>query len=93
MALNAAWKGFSPLRTTLAVMLQRNFGLTAVALNKIKELDPIQKLFVDKIQEYSRKSKKVPLLIGNWDCQNGGLGKFLQKSSPDPPIRKLPNLG
>uniref|UniRef100_UPI00358E8628 ATP synthase-coupling factor 6, mitochondrial-like n=1 Tax=Myxine glutinosa TaxID=7769 RepID=UPI00358E8628 len=59
MVLNAAWKGFSPLRSTLAVILQRNFGLTAVALNKIKELDPIQKLFMDKIQEYSRKSKSA----------------------------------
>ncbi|KAK4002124.1 ATP synthase-coupling factor 6, mitochondrial [Daphnia magna] len=46
-------------RTRLAVrqgtILQRQFGLSAVAANKA--MDPIQKLFLDKLNEYKVKSK------------------------------------
>lgn len=48
-------------RTRLAVrqgtILQRQFGLSAVAANKAT--DPIQKLFLDKLNEYKVKSKYV----------------------------------
>ncbi|XP_063515753.1 ATP synthase-coupling factor 6, mitochondrial isoform X1 [Pongo pygmaeus] len=44
---------FSVIRSAVSVYLRRNIGVTAVALNK--ELDPIQKLFVDKIREYKSK--------------------------------------
>ncbi|KAM8976097.1 ATP synthase peripheral stalk subunit F6, mitochondrial [Pelodytes ibericus] len=49
----------SLLRTAVSVHLRRNIGLTAIAFNKTKELDPIQKLFVDKIREYNTKSQKA----------------------------------
>ncbi|XP_032804101.1 ATP synthase peripheral stalk subunit F6, mitochondrial [Petromyzon marinus] len=47
----------TPLRATLALQLRRNLGLSAVAFNTARQLDPIQKLFVDKIHEYNTKSK------------------------------------
>ncbi|XP_041582693.1 ATP synthase-coupling factor 6, mitochondrial-like [Vulpes lagopus] len=43
----------SLIRSTVSVHLRRNIGVTAVAFNK--ELDPVQKLFVDKIREYRTK--------------------------------------
>ena len=49
------------LRTGKAVrqanLLHRQFGVCAVAANKAS--DPIQKLFVDKLNEYKTKSKYV----------------------------------
>lgn len=42
----------SVLRSAVSVHLKRNIGVTAVAF---RELDPIQKLFVDKIREYKTK--------------------------------------
>lgn len=42
----------SVLRSAVSVHLKRNVGVTAVAF---RELDPIQKLFVDKIREYKTK--------------------------------------
>lgn len=42
----------SVLRSAISVHLRRNIGVTAVAF---KELDPVQKLFVDKIREYKAK--------------------------------------
>lgn len=36
--------------------LRRNYGITAVLMQKTPT-DPIQKLFVDKIREYAKKSK------------------------------------
>lgn len=42
----------SVLRSAVSVHLRRNIGVTAVAF---KELDPVQKLFVDKIREYKSK--------------------------------------
>ncbi|OBS77811.1 hypothetical protein A6R68_19800, partial [Neotoma lepida] len=43
----------SVLRSAVSVHLRRNIGVTAVAFNK--ELDPVQKLFLDKIREYKSK--------------------------------------
>ncbi|MGH0119358.1 UNVERIFIED_CONTAM: hypothetical protein FKN15_006089 [Acipenser sinensis] len=40
-------------------LLRRNLGLTAIAFNKAKELDPVQKLFVEKLREYTTKSKSA----------------------------------
>lgn len=45
------------LRAAVAVQLRRNVGLSAVAFNRVKELDPVQKMFLDKIREYNTKSK------------------------------------
>ncbi|XP_036289311.1 ATP synthase-coupling factor 6, mitochondrial-like [Pipistrellus kuhlii] len=46
--------GFSSvIRSAGSVRLWRNMGVTAAAFNK--ELDPVQKLFLDKIGEYKTK--------------------------------------
>ncbi|NXC44104.1 ATP5J factor, partial [Penelope pileata] len=56
----------SLFRSAVAVHLRRNIGLSAIAFNKAKELDPVQKLFVDKIREYNTKSKQAggPIDVG-----------------------------
>uniref|UniRef100_A0A8D2D2J6 ATP synthase peripheral stalk subunit F6, mitochondrial n=1 Tax=Sciurus vulgaris TaxID=55149 RepID=A0A8D2D2J6_SCIVU len=53
MVLQRLFKFSSVVRSAVSVHLKRNFGVTAVAFNK--DLDPIQKLFVDKIREYKAK--------------------------------------
>lgn len=47
----------SLFHSAVSVHLRRNIGLSAIVFNKAKELDPVQKLFVDKIREYNTKSK------------------------------------
>ncbi|XP_067675994.1 ATP synthase-coupling factor 6, mitochondrial-like [Haliotis asinina] len=44
------------VRHTIVQQAQRNVGVTAVAAQKT---DPIQQLFIDKIREYSQKSKSA----------------------------------
>uniref|UniRef100_A0A4D5R917 ATP synthase-coupling factor 6, mitochondrial n=1 Tax=Scolopendra viridis TaxID=118503 RepID=A0A4D5R917_SCOVI len=52
-------KLFSSIKNfTILPLLKRNYGITAVMLQKTPT-DPIQKLFVDKIREYTQKSKAV----------------------------------
>lgn len=53
MILQRIFRLSSLLRSAVSVNLRRNIGVTAVAFNK--ELDPVQKLFVDKIREYKSK--------------------------------------
>ncbi|XP_062965301.1 ATP synthase-coupling factor 6, mitochondrial [Cynocephalus volans] len=53
MILQRLFRFSSDVRSAVSVHLQRNIGVTAVAFNK--ELDPVQKLFVDKIREYKSK--------------------------------------
>ncbi|KAM5181939.1 ATP synthase peripheral stalk subunit F6, mitochondrial [Mantella aurantiaca] len=57
MVLQHLFRLSSILRSSVSVHLRRNIGLTAIAFNKTKELDPIQKIFVDKIRDYKTKSK------------------------------------
>ncbi|XP_060922871.1 ATP synthase-coupling factor 6, mitochondrial [Limanda limanda] len=57
MALHRLFQLSSLLRSAVSVTLRRNLGLSAVLLNRTKELDPIQKLFLDKIRDYNTKSK------------------------------------
>ncbi|XP_016355520.1 ATP synthase-coupling factor 6, mitochondrial-like [Sinocyclocheilus anshuiensis] len=57
MALHRLWRVSSLLRSVVSVTLRRNIGLSAVVFNKAKDLDPVQKLFLDKIREYNTKSK------------------------------------
>ncbi|XP_053561979.1 ATP synthase-coupling factor 6, mitochondrial [Bombina bombina] len=59
MILQRLFHFSSVFRSSVSVHLRRNIGLTAIAFNKAKELDPVQKLFVDKIREYSLKSEKL----------------------------------
>ncbi|XP_046338899.2 ATP synthase-coupling factor 6, mitochondrial-like [Haliotis rufescens] len=44
------------VRQTVIQQAQRNIGVTAAAAQKT---DPIQQLFVDKVREYSQKSKSA----------------------------------
>uniref|UniRef100_A0A2K5R7F3 ATP synthase peripheral stalk subunit F6, mitochondrial n=1 Tax=Cebus imitator TaxID=2715852 RepID=A0A2K5R7F3_CEBIM len=53
MILQRLFRFSSVIQSAVSVHLRRNIGVTAVAFNK--ELDPIQKLFVDKIREYKSK--------------------------------------
>ncbi|CAK6441373.1 unnamed protein product [Pipistrellus nathusii] len=53
MILQRLFRFSSVIRSAISVHLRRNIGVTAVAFNK--ELDPLQKLFVDKIREYKTK--------------------------------------
>ncbi|XP_005168047.1 ATP synthase peripheral stalk subunit F6, mitochondrial isoform X2 [Danio rerio] len=58
MALHSGFARVSSLlRSALSVSLRRNIGLSAVLFNKAKDMDPIQKLFLDKIRDYNSKSK------------------------------------
>ncbi|XP_068126686.1 ATP synthase-coupling factor 6, mitochondrial [Hyperolius riggenbachi] len=57
MVLQHLFRFSSVLRSNVSLILRRNIGLTAIAFNKTKELDPVQKLFVDKIREYKTKSQ------------------------------------
>ncbi|XP_017557389.1 ATP synthase-coupling factor 6, mitochondrial [Pygocentrus nattereri] len=59
MALRRLFQLSSLLGSAVRVTLRRNVGLSAVLLNRAKELDPVQKLFVDKIREYNVKSKSA----------------------------------
>ncbi|NXD71283.1 ATP5J factor, partial [Eolophus roseicapillus] len=49
----------SIFRSAASTHLRRNIGLSAIVFNKAKELDPVQKLFLDKIREYNTKSKQA----------------------------------
>ncbi|XP_051914911.1 ATP synthase-coupling factor 6, mitochondrial isoform X1 [Hippocampus zosterae] len=57
MALHAFLQLSSMLRSAASLTLRRNIGLSAVVLNRAKELDPVQKLFLDKIRDYNTKIK------------------------------------
>ncbi|CDQ75272.1 unnamed protein product [Oncorhynchus mykiss] len=57
MALHKLFRLSSLFRSAVSLTLRRNIGLSAVLFNRAKDLDPIQKLFLDKIRDYSTKSK------------------------------------
>ncbi|XP_072369245.1 ATP synthase-coupling factor 6, mitochondrial [Scyliorhinus torazame] len=59
MILQCLFRFSNMLRSSLSVELRRNIGFTAVMFNKTKSLDPIQKLFIDKIRDYDTKSQKT----------------------------------
>lgn len=63
MILRRLFRLSSVVQSAISVHLRRNIGVTAVAF---KELDPIQKLFVDKIREYrtKRQTSGGPVDIG-----------------------------
>ncbi|XP_006003449.1 ATP synthase-coupling factor 6, mitochondrial [Latimeria chalumnae] len=63
MILQRLFHFSSVFRSAVGVQLRRNIGLTAIAFNKTKELDPVQKLFVDKIREYATKGKQTGGLV------------------------------
>lgn len=57
MALHRLFQLSAVLRSAVSLTLRRNLGLSAVVLQRTKELDPVQKLFLDKIRDYNTKSK------------------------------------
>ncbi|CAG06698.1 unnamed protein product [Tetraodon nigroviridis] len=57
MALHRLFQLSSVLRSAVTLTLRRNIGISAVLFNRAKELDPVQKLFLDKIRDYNTKSK------------------------------------
>lgn len=59
MALHRLFQLSSVLRSAVSLTLRRNIGISAVLLQRAKELDPVQKLFLDKIRDYNNKSKSV----------------------------------
>ncbi|CAL8284147.1 ATP synthase peripheral stalk subunit F6, mitochondrial [Gadus morhua] len=61
MALHRLFQLTSLLRSAVSVTLRRNVGLSAVVFNRAaaSDLDPVQKLFVDKIRDYRTKSKSA----------------------------------
>ncbi|XP_055785339.1 ATP synthase-coupling factor 6, mitochondrial-like [Salvelinus fontinalis] len=59
MALHKLFRVSSLFRSAVSLTLRRNIGLSAVLFNRATDLDPIQKLFLDKIRDYSTKSKAV----------------------------------
>ncbi|KAM9566503.1 ATP synthase peripheral stalk subunit F6, mitochondrial isoform 1-T4 [Guaruba guarouba] len=59
MILNQILRLSSIFRSAVSTQLRRNIGLSAIVFNKAKELDPVQKLFLEKIKEYNTKSKQA----------------------------------
>nr|XP_046238238.1 ATP synthase-coupling factor 6, mitochondrial [Scatophagus argus] len=57
MALHRLFQLSSVLRSAVSLTLRRNIGISAVLFNRAKDLDPVQKLFLDKIRDYANKSK------------------------------------
>ncbi|XP_071319985.1 ATP synthase-coupling factor 6, mitochondrial isoform X1 [Trachinotus anak] len=57
MALHRLFQLSSVLRSAVSLTLRRNIGISAVLFNRAKDLDPVQKLFLDKIRDYNTKSK------------------------------------
>lgn len=59
MALGRLFQLSSLLGSAVRLTFRRNLGISAVLFNRAKELDPVQKLFLDKIRDYNTKSKSV----------------------------------
>ena len=59
MILQHLFRFSSLFHSTFSIHLRRNIGFSAIVFNKAKELDPVQKLFLDKIREYNTKSQKA----------------------------------
>ncbi|XP_030265185.1 ATP synthase peripheral stalk subunit F6, mitochondrial [Sparus aurata] len=57
MALHRLFQLSSVLRSAVSLTLRRNIGMSAILFQRAKELDPVQKLFLDKIRDYKGKSK------------------------------------
>ncbi|KAJ3584397.1 hypothetical protein NHX12_014892 [Muraenolepis orangiensis] len=58
MALHRLFSLSALIRSAVAVTLRRNLGVSSVLGARV-DLDPVQKLFVDKIRDYNAKSKAV----------------------------------
>ncbi|XP_066561891.1 ATP synthase peripheral stalk subunit F6, mitochondrial isoform X2 [Amia ocellicauda] len=57
MTVQRLFRLSSLLRSAVSWQLRRNVGLSAAAMTAAKNLDPVQKLFLDKIRDYNTRSK------------------------------------
>merc|ERR1712131_481455 len=79
MALHRLFQLSSLLRSSVSLTLRRNIGLSAVVFNKARDMDPIQKLFLDKIQSYAAKSKATGGLVDAGPGYQKTVGEELTK--------------
>lgn len=72
--------GVQHCRHLLFRQFRRNIGISAVVYQKgAAKLDPIQQLFIDKIHEYSDRSKKSGGLVDATDEDKKALQEDLDK--------------
>lgn len=95
MALHRLFQLSAVLRSAVSLTLRRNLGLSAVVLQRTKELDPVQKLFLDKIRDYNTKSKWVDLrppqrCVKYWSFKLESLVKDSTQKSLENPTGWLP---
>merc|ERR1711915_678915 len=57
MALHRFLQLSSVLRSAVSLTLRRNIGISAVLYTRAKDLDPVQKLFLEKFRDYTNKRK------------------------------------
>merc|ERR1712098_217857 len=79
MALHRLFQLSSLLRSSVSLTLRRNIGLSAVLFNKARELDPVQKLFLDKIRDYNTKSKSAGGIVDAGPAYQKNLSEELTK--------------
>ncbi|XP_043103631.1 ATP synthase-coupling factor 6, mitochondrial [Puntigrus tetrazona] len=79
MALHRLRCVSSLLRSVVSVALRRNIGLSAVVFNKAKDLDPVQKMFLDKIREYNSKSRAAGGVVDAGPSYQKNLSEELTK--------------
>ncbi|XP_026109537.1 ATP synthase peripheral stalk subunit F6, mitochondrial [Carassius auratus] len=105
MALHRLFHLSSLFRSAVSVTLRRNIGLSAVVFNKARDLDPVQKLFLDKIREYNVKSKTAGGVVEAGPAYQknlteemtklqrlfggGDLTKFPQFNFPEPKLEEV----
>merc|ERR1712142_416531 len=79
MALHRLFHLSSLFRSAVAVTLRRNIGISAVVFNKTKDMDPVQKLFLDKIRDYTTRSKAVGGIVDAGPAYQKNLGDEVTK--------------
>ncbi|KAM4601777.1 ATP synthase peripheral stalk subunit F6, mitochondrial [Polymixia lowei] len=79
MALHRLFQLSSLLRSAVTVTLRRNIGISAVVFNRAKDLDPVQKLFLDKIRDYNTKSKATGGIVDGGAAYQKNLSEEMTK--------------
>ncbi|KAL4609178.1 ATP synthase-coupling factor 6, mitochondrial [Arapaima gigas] len=79
MALSRLSQRFRLLRRSVSLVLQRNVGLSAVLFNRAKDMDPVQKLFLDKIRDYNTRSKATGGVVDAGPAYQKNLSEEMSK--------------
>uniref|UniRef100_A0A3Q0SWH0 ATP synthase-coupling factor 6, mitochondrial n=1 Tax=Amphilophus citrinellus TaxID=61819 RepID=A0A3Q0SWH0_AMPCI len=79
MALHRLFQLSSVLRSAVTLTLRRNIGISAVLFQRAKELDPVQKLFLDKIRDYNSKAKTSGGIVDAGPAYQKNLGEEVTK--------------